>query len=611
MATILGGAVSPPQATEVMYDERDNITYKSDVGRYWYDPDRPNRMVNVTLETAPGAQLPYTGTRALSYAFDDLNPGAKTVNGISSGNGNLQYTVSQDTVNSVHTVRGESYTSFNMPSQIVYGNFVSPTTSTADRTITFVYGPEHQRIKQTVQLSGTGTSSYQAGTTWMANGIDSLGLSYEKAILANGVTENKHYVSTRDGLVFALHVSRSGSLGTLTTTTTSYLHQDYLGSVAVVTDKSGVVAERMAYDPWGKRRNINGNADPLDQIVGNKTDRGYTMQEHIDEIGVIHMNARVYDPLVGRFMSADSIIPNPTDMKSFNRYSYTTNNPLRYADPTGHEEVEYGQRGSGDGTGAGSCITCEWRVVYVDPGAPGTQDPNTGYSRAGGTGGPTPLPPRSVDSQQANEQLGLTAQSASSSDTPTGATPNGVAQQGDISGAPGPVATSGALSQPAVSGVQVAVLPAVIGAQMGAGLLNPAGAYAGALAPQPDGSAVAVNRDVVTAVERAWTQLLNLINKVDENGQQEVQYALVAERTTLYPTVRGETILLEKGDVWKYGTTIDPAGRYSQSALATLGLRMEVQATGTNSQVLVAEKLQLIQYFLSNADLPPGNKIFK
>ena len=353
--TLLGGGVSPPEIVEAMYDDRDNITYKSDVGRYWYDADRPNRMTNVTLETAPGAQVALTGTRALSYAFDDSMTGAQTVNGITVGNGNLQYTVSQDTLNNRHSVRGESYTSFNMPSQVVYGNFINPTTSTADRTLTFVYGPEHQRIKQTVQLSGSGTSSYSAGTTWHLNGIDSLGLSFEKEIKASGMTENKHYLSA-GGQVFALYVSRTGTLGTQTATTTSYLHQDHLGSVTAVTDNTGAVAERMAYDPWGKRRNTNGVADVLDSIVGAKTDRGYTMHEHLDEIGVIHMNARVYDPLIGRFMSADSMIPNPFDMKAFNRYSYVSNNPLRATDPTGHitEEEDGAGGGAGAGMGGGS-----------------------------------------------------------------------------------------------------------------------------------------------------------------------------------------------------------------------------------------------------------------
>ena len=66
LSTILGGAVSPPSTTQVLYDARGNITYKSDVGRYWYDAQRPNRMTNVTLETAPGARPPpQSGPRAV------------------------------------------------------------------------------------------------------------------------------------------------------------------------------------------------------------------------------------------------------------------------------------------------------------------------------------------------------------------------------------------------------------------------------------------------------------------------------------------------------------------------------------------------------------------
>jgi RHS repeat-associated protein len=337
-ASILGGAVSPPTTTEVMYDQRGNITYKSDVGRYWYDSARPDRMTQVTLETATGATVSLTGTRALSYAFDDSSVNAQNVNGTTVGNGNLTYTVSQDMVNGRHTLRYESQTSFNMPSQIVYGNFVTNTSSTADRTLSFVYGPEHQRIKQNVALSGNGTSSYYSGNTWYLNGEDSLGLSYEKEVRANGTIEHKHYLSA-GGLAFALFTSRTGSLNGLPATTTSYFHQDHLGSIAVITDETGEVRERLAYDPWGKRRFIGstpGLPDNIDTIVGVKTDRGYTMHEHLDEVGVIHMNGRIYDPLMGRFMSADSYIQAPDMLQSYNRYSYVINNPLNKADPTGH-----------------------------------------------------------------------------------------------------------------------------------------------------------------------------------------------------------------------------------------------------------------------------------
>lgn len=333
--TILGGGVSPPQTTEVLYDARGNIAYKSDVGRYWYDAARPNRMTNVTLEMAPGAQLPLTGTRALSYVFDDYRGGAQSVGGTTVGNGNLEYTVSQDTVNNLHTLRSESYTSFNMPKEIVYGNFITSTSSTADRTLSFIYGPEHQRIKQNVVLSGNGTSVYSAGNTWYLNGDDGLGLSFEKEVKANGTTEDKHYVSA-GGLVFAMFTSRSGNLNGKPATTTAYYHHDHLGSLAVITDETGAVTERLAYDPWGKRRNINGVADVLDSIVGYQTDRGFTMHEHLDEIGVIHMNGRIYDPLIGRFMSADPFIQDPTNLQSYSRYAYVTNNPLAKHDPNGY-----------------------------------------------------------------------------------------------------------------------------------------------------------------------------------------------------------------------------------------------------------------------------------
>jgi RHS repeat-associated protein len=327
--TLLGGAVSPPTTTEVMYDARGNITYKSDVGRYWYDGARPNRMTNITLETAPGAQIAFTGTRQLVYAFDDYKPGAQTVNGTALGNGNLEYTVSLDAVNSRHTYRGETYTSFNMPAAITFGNMSGSTAGPVDRNLAFVYGPEHQRIKQTV------VGGPNPGTTWYLNGEDSLGLSYEKESKGTGITENKHYVSA-GGVVFALFVSRTGTLGSTPATATSYFHGDHLGSIVAISDETGAVVERMAFDAWGKRRFVNGNPDVLDSIVGWNTDRGYTLHEHLDEMGVIHMNGRIYDPLVGRFMSSDPFIDNASDLQNYNRYAYVRNNPLAITDPSGY-----------------------------------------------------------------------------------------------------------------------------------------------------------------------------------------------------------------------------------------------------------------------------------
>jgi hypothetical protein len=129
---------------------------------YWYDTARPNRLTNITLETAPGATIAYTGTRALSYAFDDYLPTARVgTNGITTGNGNLMYTVSHDAVQNKHTARWESYTSFNMISDIKFGALTGSTSTTVtapstnteattlagtpvEKSLSFIYGPEHQ-----------------------------------------------------------------------------------------------------------------------------------------------------------------------------------------------------------------------------------------------------------------------------------------------------------------------------------------------------------------------------------------------------------------------------------------------------------------------------------
>jgi RHS repeat-associated protein len=71
-------------------------------------------------------------------------------------------------------------------------------------------------------------------------------------------------------------------------------------------------------------------------LIGITTDRGFTSHEHLDELNLIHMNGRVYDPVLGRFMTADPFIQAPGNLQSYNRYSYVFNNPLAYTDPSGY-----------------------------------------------------------------------------------------------------------------------------------------------------------------------------------------------------------------------------------------------------------------------------------
>nr|WP_249384163.1 hypothetical protein [Chitinivorax sp. B] len=113
-------------------------------------------------------------------------------------------------------------------------------------------------------------------------------------------------------------------------------------------------------------------------------------------------------------------------------------------------------------------------------------------------------------------------------------------------------------------------------------------------------------------LDKAWNQLERLVNKANTStSPSETQYALVARVAGAFPDVRNGVAYLNAGDIWKYGTTSDPAGRYSATALNALGLRMLVQSTGTHYEVLAQEKLRLIEYFIANGTLPPGNRIFK
>ena len=96
-----------------------------------------------------------------------------------------------------------------------------------------------------------------------------------------------------------------------------------------------VVAE-YRYDPWGGRldpetRTYYAPGEEPELMSG----RGYTGHEHLPEYGLIHMNARLYDPQTGRFLSPDPYVQDPANTQSYNRYAHVLNDPLRYTDPSG------------------------------------------------------------------------------------------------------------------------------------------------------------------------------------------------------------------------------------------------------------------------------------
>ena len=106
-----------------------------------------------------------------------------------------------------------------------------------------------------------------------------------------------------------------------------YLHADHLGSTSLTTDAAGDVVARRRYHPYGEERYVAGDV---------QTDFGYTGQRDVVGTGLMYYHARYYHPGLGRFVSADSIVPEPGNPQSLNRYAYVKNNPMKYVDPSGH-----------------------------------------------------------------------------------------------------------------------------------------------------------------------------------------------------------------------------------------------------------------------------------
>jgi RHS repeat-associated protein len=116
--------------------------------------------------------------------------------------------------------------------------------------------------------------------------------------------------------------------------TWAYFTLDHLNSVAVVTGQNGQVVQRLSYDPWGKQRNANGTDAACGAIIPDTT-RGFTNQEQMPVGCLVNLNARIYDPSIGKFMAADPVVGDPYAPNAFNRYAYVLNNPLSFTDPSG------------------------------------------------------------------------------------------------------------------------------------------------------------------------------------------------------------------------------------------------------------------------------------
>lgn len=324
---------------EYRYDEHNNVTYRYDSrlgiqDRFGYDAlDRVvSNTIRLDSSTRHGVNNP-TLKAYNAFSYDSLG-NLMTKAGVSGryqyqqnnnagphavtrANG-LNYTydlvgnlVSARADNASTDERTLTWTAFNKPESI----------SRNGKTVTFSYDANHNRYKKT---SSDGKETIYVGKT------------YERVKDTNtGKVEHKHFVYA-DGKLIALSIRVWDKQKKLDNRQIRYLHYDALNSVDLITDAYGAVVERRSYDVFGSERKVawedHGPGQVLQAVI---TNRGYTGHEKIEEVGLVHMNGRVYDPELGRFISADPHIQAPYVTNSFNRYAYVLNNPLKYTDPTG------------------------------------------------------------------------------------------------------------------------------------------------------------------------------------------------------------------------------------------------------------------------------------
>ncbi len=265
----------------VSYDALGNIRSKTGVGTYHYDLSRPHAVSRIT-----------GGDLAGSFSYD--------------ANGNMTQGGGRSRVD---------YNTLDKPTYI----------AAASNSTAFSYGFDGVRFKRVDNYNGSRKQTLYIGNV--------------EFVSKNGITSlvQRHLA----GVAVEMEYFGNNSRREL-----NFLYRDHLGSVTVMTNASGAIINESSFDVWGQRRPMDtGMAHPLKQL--NKAaisahadyNRGYTGHEHIDELGIIHMNGRVYDPRLARFLSVDPIVADGTNLQTYNRYSYVRNNPLNATDPSGYNPL--------------------------------------------------------------------------------------------------------------------------------------------------------------------------------------------------------------------------------------------------------------------------------
>lgn len=290
-----------------------------------YTYDDLNRLDYRSVSVADwGANMPSIFDDSIDYQYDGFG-NLKKKNGVSNYNysdanrvhrltsatgfGSFAYDYNGN-IRSDGTGRTFNYGTYDKPTRITKGGLYADMKYGVERELYF---------KKEKRVEAGKTNEYQ--TIYLGN--------YEEVRRTGGSgssTEHKYYIA---GDIVISHRSNG-------TKEYSYLHKDHQGSITTVTNVNGTVVQQAFFDPFGKRTQIHQASVFANSSYMQPTDRGYTGHNMMDGLGIIHMNGRIYDPTLGRFLQADPHIQAPNNSQSYNRYAYVLNNPMSYTDPSGY-----------------------------------------------------------------------------------------------------------------------------------------------------------------------------------------------------------------------------------------------------------------------------------
>jgi RHS repeat-associated protein len=278
LTSITGGS-----AATIEYSTDGNITSKTKAGFYKYKAAQPNAVSSVSTidEAENDPSLPLDKTSAIITIPTDVS------------------TVQQSMNN----------TWFNKTASIAEGT----------NQYNIYYGTDQQRNKMV--LKNLSTSAISSIKYYHGN--------FEKIIYPGGnVTVEYLYVNSPTGLCATIEKTNG-------TRYIRYAYTNYQGSVTGTRLSTASAITHFSYDVWGRLR------DPLTYAytATSAPVRGYTGHEHLENIKLINMNGRMYDPILGRMLSPDNEVTYPLNAQNYNRYSYCLNNPTKYTDPSGNSVI--------------------------------------------------------------------------------------------------------------------------------------------------------------------------------------------------------------------------------------------------------------------------------